>query len=169
VLEYYASLFWELIRTPFLHMELVWGIVPLYTGWFIHEITSPKASFRPALHTGCGFLWSAAHWLYQVFGARPSQAPAITMDLLLAVNIAVTLAVAIIGLLALWVGFRRRFPRGLSLLGHARFGNYLMIAIFPMQSAYLAWSWNRVLAIVIFSVPLWLVVDLSFAPVRRRR
>jgi hypothetical protein len=169
VIETYAALFWELIRTPFQHIELVWGIVPLYTGWLVHEITSPKKSFRTALNTGCGFLWSAAHWLYQIFGARPSEAPPISVDLLLMVNVTVTLAVAVIGLIALWVGFRRRFPRGLSLLGHARFSNYLMIAIFPMQSAYLAWSWNRVAAILIFAVPLWLVVDLAFLPVRRSR
>jgi hypothetical protein len=169
VLVTYASLFWELIRTPFLHMELVWGIVPLYTGWLVHEITSPKKSFRTALNTGCGFLWSAAHWLYQVFGARPEKAPPISLDLLLAVNIAVTLAVAVIGLVALWVGFRRRYPRGLSLLGHARFSNYLMIAIFPMQSAYLAWSWDRVAAILLFALPLWVCVDLAFVPVRRNR
>jgi hypothetical protein len=91
------------------------------------------------------------------------------VDLLFAVNIAVTLAVAVIGLVALWVGIRRRYPRGLSLLGHARFGNYLMIAIFPMQSAYLPWSWDRVAAILIFAVPLWLAVDLAFAPVRKNR
>jgi hypothetical protein len=60
----YWSLFGELIRTPFLHLELIWGIVPLYFGLLLNEMTSTKANFRTALQTGFSFLWAGAQWLY---------------------------------------------------------------------------------------------------------
>lgn len=164
---HYAQVFWQLIRTPFLHVDLVWGIVPLYFGWILNELTSNKASARTALTTGFSFLWSAAHWLYQLFGARPEAAPKITLDVLLAVNVAVTLGVAAVGVLALVCGLRKRFPPGCSFLGHARFSNYFMIAIFPIQAQYLAWSWARVIAIALFALPLWVVCHFALAPLRK--
>jgi len=167
VFVHYAQIFWELIRTPFQHVELVWGIVPLYFGWLVNELTSNKASARTALTTGFSFLWSAAHWLYQLFGARPETAPKITLDLLLAVNVAVTVLVAAVGLVALVSGLRKKFPPGCSFLGHARFGNYFMIAIFPMQAKYLDWSWDRVVAILAFALPLWVLLHLGLAPLRK--
>ena len=167
MLAHYANVFWELIRTPFLHVELVWGIVPLYFGWLVNELTSNKASARTALNTGFSFLWSAAHWLYQLSGARPAKAPQITLDLLLAVNVAVTLIVAAVGLVALVSGLRKKFPPGGSFLGHARFSNYFMIAIFPIQANYLGWSWARAIAILLFAVPLWLFCHFGLAPFRK--
>ncbi|HEY6167537.1 MAG TPA: hypothetical protein VI454_05825 [Verrucomicrobiae bacterium] len=167
MLAQYANIFWDLIRTPFLHAELVWGIVPLYFGWLVNELTSNKASARTALNTGFSFLWSSAHWLYQLFGTRAAKAPQITLDVLLAVNVAVTLIVAAVGLVALFSGLRKKFPPGCSFLGHARFSNYFMIAIFPIQASYLAWSWARVIAILIFAVPLWLLCHFGLAPFRK--
>ena len=37
----YAAIFWELIRIPFSHVELVWGIVPrkIKPGRTSHELT----------------------------------------------------------------------------------------------------------------------------------
>ena len=52
-------------------------------------------------------------------------------------------------------------------LGHTRSGAYFMIAIFPIQSGYLVWSWPRVCAIAVFAVPLWLLVHFALMPVRR--
>jgi len=56
----YWATFIELIATPFQHMELVWGIVPLYFGLLLNELTSAKANFRTAIQTGFSFLWAAA-------------------------------------------------------------------------------------------------------------
>ena len=52
-------------------------------------------------------------------------------------------------------------------LGHTRSGACFMIAIFPIQSGYLVWSWPRVCAIAVFAVPLWLVLHLALMPVRK--
>lgn len=60
----YWATFCELIRVPFQHLELIWGIVPLYFGLLLNEMTSAKANFQTAVQTGFSFLWAGAQWLY---------------------------------------------------------------------------------------------------------
>lgn len=163
----YWPIFWQLIRTPFEHAELIWGIVPLYFGWIVNEMTSAKASFKTAIQTGFAFLWSGAHWTYQYLAERPASAPKLNPDGLFAVNVLVTALVLVIGALALISGLRRKYPRYGSFLGHTRFSNYFMIAIFPIQSGYLDWSWERLTAIVIFAVPLWFALHFGLMPLRK--
>lgn len=167
MLQQYWPIFAELIRTPFQHTEMVWGIVPLYFGWLLNELTSAKASFRTAIQTGFSFTWAAAHWTYQYLAARPPGSPRINFNALFAVNVAVTVMVLLIGLVALVSGLRRRYPRYGSFLGHSRFSNYFMIAIFPIQSNYLPWSWERLTAIALFAVPLWLALHFGLMPLRK--
>ena len=156
-----------IVKTPFLNTELIWGIVPLYFGWLLNELTSSKASFRTAIQTGFAFVWAAAQWLFQYARKRPPQAPVITVDGLLAVNMIVTLLVLAIGVLALVSGIRRKFPKGCRFLGHSRFAAYFMIAMFPMQAHYLKWTWDALVAIVVFAVPVWLLVHVGLMPVRK--
>ena len=61
---HYWNIFAGLIATPFEHISLVWGIVPLYFGLLLNELTSDKANFRTALQTGFSFLWAGAQWLW---------------------------------------------------------------------------------------------------------
>ncbi len=161
-----ASTFWELVRLPFQHSELIWGIVPLYFGWVVNELTSPKASFSTAVQTGFALLWAGAQWVVQTLPriTRNGVLPAPSL-----LNMGVTLVVLCLGILALWSGLRRRYPRGMSFLGHTRFAGYFMIALFPVQSGYLGWTLERVLAIVVFAVPIWLMVHLALLPLRRQR
>ncbi|HTH47840.1 MAG TPA: hypothetical protein VMB21_10045 [Candidatus Limnocylindria bacterium] len=161
------STFAELIRLPFHHEELVWGIVPLYFGWGMNELTSGKATFKTAIQTGFALLWSGAHWAWQAFRDDPAKVVGLNTHGLFAVNSAVTLLVILLGALALWSGLRRRYPSGMKFLGHTRFSAYFMIAIFPIQSGYLEWSWLRVCAIAVFAVPLWLVLHFALIPVRK--
>ena len=156
-----------ILKTPFLNTELIWGIVPIYFGWLLNELTSSKASFRTAIQTGFAFVWAAAQWLFQYAHKRPATAPLITVDALLAVNMIVTLLVLAFGLLALVSGIRHKFPRHGKFLGHTRFAAYFMIAMFPMQSHYLAWTWDRLIAIVVFAVPVWLLVHVGLMPLRK--
>src|SRR4051812_24844665 len=90
-----------IFKTPFLHTDLIWGIVPLYFGWMLNELTSSKASFRTAVQTGFTFVWAAAQWLYQYTRRHPPHAPVISPDALLAANMFVTLLVLAVGVLAL--------------------------------------------------------------------
>jgi hypothetical protein len=166
-MSHYWQTFIVILKTPFLNTELIWGIVPLYFGWLLNELTSSKASFRTAVQTGFAFIWAAAQWLYQYGHRRPQYAPAISIDALLAVNMFVTLLVLVVGVLALVSGLRRKFPKHCQFLGHSRFAAYFMIAMFPMQAHYLGWSWDRLVAILIFAVPVWLLVHVGLMPLRK--
>ncbi|MEO5803258.1 MAG: hypothetical protein ABIR24_06985 [Verrucomicrobiota bacterium] len=156
----------DMFRVPFENPELIWAIVPLYFGWMLNELTSSKASFRTAIQTGFSFVWAGAHWSYLYFH-RSASAPRISLDALMAVNVAVTLFILAMGAVALVSGIRRRYPPGCSFLGHARFANYFMIAIFPMQSNYREWSWHRLAAIFIFAIPIWIVLHFGLRPFRK--
>lgn len=166
-----ASHLWHtfvvLVTTPFQHIELIWGIVPLYFGWVLNELTSSKASFSTAVQTGFAFIWSAAQWSYHLFQRSAPSPSHLSVDALLAVNVVVTAVVFVVGVIALVSGLRRKFPRHLKLLGHSRFSNYFMIAIFPIQANYLPWTWERLLVIAMFAIPIWFVVHFSFVPLRK--
>ncbi len=161
-----TSTFGELIRTPFLHAELVWGIVPLYFGWIVNELTSSKASFNTAIQTGFALLWAVAQWIWQAFREHPTKLVNAS-DALPAVNWAVNAVVLVFGAMALWAGLRRRYPRGWKFLGHTRFSGYFMIAIFPIQAGHLTWTWERVGAVAAFAVPIWLLTHFLLVPLRK--
>jgi hypothetical protein len=161
------EVFAELIVTPFRHEDLIWGVVPLYFSWLVAELTSSKASPKTALQTGFTLLWAGANWTWQYLRERPDSIPKLDLGALLIVKVAVTLAVLVIGAIAFVSGLRRKFPKGFRFLGHARFAGYFLIAIFPMQSAFLPWTWMRFLAVIAFAVPVWLVMHFGLMPVRR--
>lgn len=166
MLEYWNA-FCELIATPFHHIALVWGIVPLYFALILSELTSSKANYRTAIQTGFSFLWAGAQWLYPWFhtekpGVSPTHWPALP-----GINLFVTSMVLVLGAVGLFSGLRKRFPKYCSFLGQSRFANYFMITIFPIQSHYLGWTWVRVAAIAIFAVPIWLLLHFGLMPLRK--
>lgn len=165
----YWAAFAELIRMPFLHMELVWGIVPLYVALLVNETTSVKANYRTAIQTGFSFLWAGAQWLYAYFKTHDPDSAHLELDATLPINLIVTFLVLALGVVALFSGLRRRYPKYCSFLGYTRFSNYFMITIFPIQAHYLVWTWERLEAIALFAVPVWLLLHLGLMPIRNRR
>jgi hypothetical protein len=165
--EYYWAVFAELIRTPFQHVALIWGIVPLYFALLLSELTGSKANFRTAIQTGFSFLWAGAQWLYPYFADSRSHPGRMQFGAQIPVNLFVTFVVLALGAVALFSGLRRRFPKYGSFLGHTRFSNYFMITIFPMQAHYLAWTWERLAVIVLFALPIWLVLHFGLWPLRK--
>jgi hypothetical protein len=165
----YWATFSELVCVPFQHMELVWGIVPLYFALLLNETTSAKANYRTAIQTGFSFLWAGAQWLYFYLKARDPDSPRLELETMPPVNLLVTFLVLGLGALALFSGLRRRYPKYGSFLGHTRFSNYFMITIFPIQAHYLVWTWERLAAIALFAVPFWLLLNFGLMPVRNLR
>jgi hypothetical protein len=163
----YWITFVELIRTPFEHLVLVWGVVPLYFALLLNELTSTKANYRSAVQTGFSFLWAGIQWLYPYFRPHGPNGPQVAWNALLPVNLFVTLSVLALGGVALVSGLRRRYPKYCAFLGHARFGNYFMITIFPIQAHYLTWTWERLGAIALFALPIWLVLHFGLMPLRK--
>lgn len=155
----YARIFWELIRKPFEHTEMIWGIVPLYFSWAMGELSGAKASFKTAIQTGFNLLWAGAQWIWQ-YTQTPGAGGRLDLSVLFAVNVIVTAITVVLGAVALWSGIRRRFPKYCSFLGHARFSSYLTITLFPIQANFLKWSWDRLVAILLFAIPTWLVLGL---------
>jgi hypothetical protein len=166
----YWTTFVELIETPFRHTQLVWGIVPLYFALLLNEMTPTRANFRTAIQTGFSFLWAAAQWVYPYFLPHGPDGPRLELRAMQPINLFVTGLVALLGLAALVSGIRRRYPRFGAFLGYTRFSNYFMIMIYPMQAPsqayHLAWSWDRLAAIGLFAVPIWLVLHFGLIPVR---
>lgn len=166
-MSHYTSIFWNLIHTPFQHLELIWGIVPLYFALLLSELTSAKATFRTAIQTGFSFVWAAAQWLYLYFQVHPHLEIQVEPRPVMPINLFVTFLVLALGVVALLSGLRHRFPKYGSFLGQTRFANYFMIAIYPIQAHYLVWTWDRLAAIAIFALPVWLLLHFGLMPFRK--
>jgi hypothetical protein len=167
MIGHYLSVFGELIVSPFNHTALIWGIVPLYFGLLLNELTGGKASYRTAVQTGFSFIWAAIQWIYPYFKPHGSGGPRVEWNAMTPVNLFVTATVVIFGLLALISGLRRKYPKYCSFLGYTRFSNYFMIAIFPIQAQALEWTWDRLIAIALFGVPIWIVLHFGLMPLRK--
>ena len=141
--------------------------MPLYFALLLNELTSGKANFRTAIQTGFSFLWAGAQWLYPYFKTEGPKGPHVELNAMLPTNLFVTFLVIALGALALFSGIRRKYPKYCAFLGYTRFSNYFMIAIFPMQTHYLAWTWDRLIVIGLFAVPIWLVLHFGLMPMRR--
>ncbi|HEV7927750.1 MAG TPA: hypothetical protein VGR14_20530 [Verrucomicrobiae bacterium] len=165
-MNHYWSVFLTLLATPFEHLGLIWGIVPIYFGLLLNETTSTKANFRTSIQTGFSFVWAGAHWLYPYFAAAGAGGYLLQRNAMLPVNVLVTFLVLALGVAALVSGFRKRFPAYGSFLGQTRFANYFMITIYPMQANALVWTWERLAAVVIFAVPAWLALHYGLMPFR---
>jgi hypothetical protein len=165
--QYWAA-FAELIRTPFTDAPLIWGIVPLYFGLLLNEVTSAKANFRTAIQTGFSFIWASAQWLYPYF-IHHGLKTRLELGAMLPVNLFVTFIVLVLGVIAFLSGILKRYPKYFSFLGYTRFANYFMIAIFPIQARVLAWSWDYVIAIALFAIPVWLLLHFCLMPIRGRK
>jgi len=164
-------LYWSqlatLIATPFEHIALIWGIVPLYFGWLLNESTASKANFRTAIQTGFSFLWAGAQWLYPYFIQHGPHEGRLEVQAMQPVTLAVTGLVLVLGVIALVSGLRKRFPKYGRFLVHTRFANYFMITIYPMQTHWLAWTWLRLETIALFAVPVWVVMYVGLMPLRK--
>jgi hypothetical protein len=134
----------------------------------LSELTSAKANFRTAIQTGFSFLWAGAQWIYPYFKYSGVNAAQTQWSALLTINPFVTLLVLALGVMALISGLRRRYPKYCSFLGHTRFSNYFMITIYPMQTHHLPWTWQRLGAIVLFAIPVWLLLHFGLMPLRRK-
>jgi hypothetical protein len=165
--SHYSTIFWNLIHTPFQHIQLIWGIVPLYFALLLSELNSTKANFRTAIQTGFSFIWAAAQWLYLYSQVHPHLAIQVEPTPVVPIDLFVTFLVLVLGAVALFSGLRHRFPKYGSFLGQTRFANYFMIAIYPIQAHYLVWTWDRLAAIAIFAVPVWLILHLGLMPLRK--
>jgi len=168
MIPHYWAVFVELIVVPFEHVVLVWGIVPLYFGLLLNELTADKANFQTALQTGFSFLWAGAQWLWPYFVPHAAHGRYLELNAMLPVNLLVTFLTIVLGVVALISGIHKKYPRHLRFIGHTRFANYFMITIFPIQSHYLPWTWDRFLAIAVFAIPIWLLLHFGLMPVRNR-
>jgi hypothetical protein len=166
LITHYLAAFGEIIQAPFEHTALIWGIVPLYFALLLNELTSGKASFRTAVQTGFSFIWAGIQWLYPYFKPHSSGGPRIEFNAMTPVNLFITSLVLALGALALFSGLRRKYPKYCSFLGYTRFSNYFMITIYPMQARALDWTWDRVLVIGIFALPIWLILHFGLMPIR---
>ena len=167
-MDHYFAVFTTLIVTPFEHIKLVWGIVPLYFGLLLNELASAKANFRTAIQTGFSFLWAGVQWIYPYFAPDADGGHRLDVGDL-SINLLVTVLVLAMGAIALVSGLRKRFPKYARFLGHTRFANYFMIAIYPMQAHALSWTWTRLFTVIVFALPVWVALHFGLMPFCSRR
>jgi hypothetical protein len=135
----------------------------------LNELTSAKKSCTTAVATGFSFFWAAAQWIYPYRSAANASPGNGLLGGLRPINLAVTGFVLVLGVVTLYSGLRRRYPKYGSFLGYTRFSNYFMITIYPIQAHALEWTWKRLAAIAIFAVPARLVLHFGLMPFRGRR
>jgi hypothetical protein len=155
-----ALAFLGLVAAPFRDISMIWGVVPVYVAWLMSETTPQRRSYRTALQTGFSFVWSAAQWYWRFEGHARGRPPGV-------VSLVFTALFALFGLLALWSGIRRRFPKRMAFLGHARFGNYLLVAVYPMMAGALPWTFLRAAAVAVFAPVVWAAVHFLLLPFRK--
>ena len=90
------------------------------------------------------------------------------LNAMLPVNLLMTFLIIVLGVVALFSGIRKKFPKHLRFIGHTPFANYFMITIFPIQSHFLPWIWERLVAIALFAAPAWLGLHFGLMAVRNR-
>ena len=163
----YWTAFVELIEAPFQHVELVWGIVPLYFALVLGEMTSTKANYRTSIQTGFSFLWAGMQWLFPYFRAHGPYGPHLELDAMLPIKMFVTFLILALGTVALISGIREKFPKYCQFLGYTGFANYFMITLFPLQVGCLKWTWDYLIAIALFAFPVWLILHFSLTPLRK--
>jgi len=44
-----------------------------------------------------------------------------------------------------------------------------MITIFPIQARFMEWTWERLLVIGLFAVPIWLLLHFGLMPLRQQK
>ena len=98
------------MSTPFEHTALIWGIVPLYFGLFLNELTADKANYRTAIQSGFSFLWAGTQWLWPYFVPHAAHGRYLELNAMLPVNLLVTFLTLALGVTALVSGIAKNFP-----------------------------------------------------------
>jgi hypothetical protein len=157
-LEGYLARFVHLLVVPFDNLGRAWPILPVYTTLILGELYKGKISFGHAVVNGFAMLWAGASWTRHLANANPLS------YLFSSKALAWVVAASAIGLgvFAIILGIRKKDKALCEILGHTRFSCYFIITFYPMQAGFreTPWSWENLMAILIFALPCWLLIYL---------
>jgi hypothetical protein len=150
--------FVHLLIVPFDNLGTAWPILPIYTTLILGELYKSKVGFSHAIGNGFVLLWTGLNW------ARGLANASVMSYLFTAKSLAwiVSAAAIGIGVFSIILGFRKKDKALCEVLGHTRFSCYFLIALYPMQHVpqLVKWSWNNLMAILIFAIPSWFLIYL---------
>lgn len=148
----------HLLIVPFDNLGTAWPILPIYTTLILGELYKSKVGFSHAIGNGFVLLWTGLNW------ARGLANASIMSYLFTAKSLAWVVSAAAIGIgvFSIILGFRKKDKALCEVLGHTRFSCYFLITFYPMQHVpqLVKWSWNNLMAILIFAVPCWFLIYL---------
>lgn len=58
----YPVIFWQLLSSPWVNLDIAWGVIPLYMSWILGEFYEPKPSQKNAVQGGANLLWAGLDW-----------------------------------------------------------------------------------------------------------
>jgi hypothetical protein len=164
--------FIQILVAPWQDLDVLWGIIPVYAALVLGVLYSAgrKVGWGSTVASGFALLWVGLNWGRHAFTAIYRDFDHIH-TFAYSLSFLVTVACVALGLTAVVLGLRRQAPRTCQFLGHFTFNTYIFITFYPMQSHIkgMEWTVDRLLAIVAFAVPFWLVVHAIALSLRRRK
>jgi len=150
-----------LVVSPFQNLSVVWlGILPLYVTLLLGELYKSKVSFAHAVANGFVMLWAGLNWGVRLAGyGWPKYVFQVSRNEMTLAWL-VTVVVVAVAVFTIIIGFRKSDQGLCAVLGHTRFSCYFLILFYPLQTHLLHWDSNRLVAILVFALPSWLVIYL---------
>ena len=150
----YLVKFVHLLVVPFDNLGTAWPILPIYTTLILGELYKSKVSFGHTVGNGFMLLWAGLSWARRLTNVSVLAFKALPW--------VVTVSAIGLGVFAIVLGFRKKDKALCEILGHTRFSCYFIITFYPMQARIrgVEWSWDNLVAILIFAVPCWFLIYL---------
>jgi hypothetical protein len=153
-IQAYVVKFVHLLVVPFDNLGTAWPILPIYTTLILGELYKSKVSFGHTVGNGFMLLWAGLNW-----ARRLTNVSVLAFQALPWIMTAITIG---LGVFAIVLGFRKKDKALCEILGHTRFSCYFIITLYPMQARIrgVTWSWDNLVAILMFAVPCWFLIYL---------
>ena len=140
-------LFWNWLKifaAPFLHLEMLWIIIPIYLSWFVTDFFQERkgTSIGNAIANGVVVFWVSFDWIRTVFESMAG------FSWSLVVKFVLIGLVFMYGLMILIEGMRGH--NIVTKLGRVRETTYVLLMFTPIIYQEIELSWKIALAIVLF-------------------
>ncbi len=145
----------NLFAAPFMDLNLLWAVIPVYLGWLFNEFYQEKigTSFGNAITNGAVLIWIAIDWARTATGFIGTDVLGITLFKFVLCMIAVSAGIFIIV-----EGIHRK--RIVKFIGRSRNVTYFLLVFTPIMYNVFELSLGILLVIVLFFPVYYLIVEI---------